>query len=65
MNTKTLEIGGWIFANAIFGKRAYKILGIKQIGDNGAEIKTSYGTATFSILIGDNNWRYATYADIS
>jgi len=64
MNPQELQIGQWIFADAIFGARPYKIDGIRNIGENGAEIKTAYGTATFSIMIGESNWRYATMSDL-
>ena len=59
-----IEVGSWIFANAIFGERAYKVLSIKH-NNHGALVGTSYGTATFSLCLGGDNWRFATMDDIA
>ena len=64
MNPQQIQAGEWIFASAIFGEKAYKVFDIIKIGANSAEIKTGYGTATFSLLLGENNWRYAVQSDL-
>ena len=65
MNPQQIQANEWIFVDAIFGARPYKVESVRKIGANGAEIKTAYGTATFSVLLGENNWRYAVQSDLN
>ena len=64
MNPQQIQPNDWIFASAIFGEKAYKVFDVIKIGEHCAEIKTGYGTATFSLLLGENNWRYAVQSDL-
>lgn len=56
---------GWIFAEAGFGKRPYRVLDVVR-KRQGFEIKTQYRTATFTLCINNvigSNWRFATQED--
>ena len=64
MNVQQLKVGDWIFTKAIFGEGVYKVLEVVKNVGAGVEVKTSYGTATFSLMLSNNNCRHAIQSDL-
>jgi|19_taG_2_1085344.scaffolds.fasta_scaffold02417_8 transcription termination factor Rho len=65
ITAQNIKDHGFIFASAIFGERAYKVLDVAE-KNFGFEIKTHYNNATFSIMVSKTegaNWRLATGDD--
>jgi hypothetical protein len=62
-NTNEIKVGSWIYTTTQFGTKVYKVLSVKTFG-KGVEVGTSFGTATFSLFLGADNWRFAVQSDI-